>query len=260
MIEFTPADEGIVRDFLQIITLSEGHIIDPTILERCYIQSKKDLRRTLSTVQFWCQFGVGDTRGGAEWLNWHGKADDWVMSKDTFTESVKWRQETAAGLQVVLETTEDMSPELDLEDLLFPQEFQDLLIGSPTSMFKRYKSTFAALRGMEEFLDTMSFMDYTVDRQFTAYEIALVHKSSADDVQSEPILKYHPGQRFEVPQGGEFRLSPTIRILARKVLEDSLQHGGYNIPPISTEKITSQPLRDLVRPRPYTPPLFSVNL
>jgi len=251
-IEFTPADQGVVRDFLRIITLSQGHLIDPNVLERCYVESKKDLRKTLSTVQFWCQFGVGDTRGGAEWLNWHGKPDDWVMSKNTLTESVKWRQEAAAGLQVVLETTEDMSPDLDLEDLLFPQEFHDLLMGSPMSMFKRHKSTLAALRGLEEFLDTMSFMDCSVDQQFTAYEIESVHKASGDDVQGEPILRYHPGQRFEEPQGGEFRWSPGIRILARTVLDDKLQHGGYDIPPLSVEKITSQPLKDLVHPRTYT--------
>lgn len=253
-IEFTPANEGVVRDFLRIITLSQGHIIDPVILERYYIESKKDLRKTLLTVQFWCQFGVGDARGGAEWLNWNGQEDDWIMSKDTLTESVNWRQETAAGLEVILETAEDISPDLDLEDLVFPQHFHDLLTGSPTSMFKRHRSTYAALTGLETFLDAMSFMDCTVDQQFTAYEIDSVHNVSGDDVQGEPMLQYHPGQRFEEPQGGEFRWSPSIRVLARRVLEETLQDGGYTIPPLSPQSITSQPLKDLLHPRQYLIP------
>ena len=68
------------------------------------------------------------------------------------------------------------------------------------------------------------------------------------------MLRYHPGQRFEEPQGGEFRWSPSIRALASRVLEEKLQDGGYTIPPLSPERITSQPVKDLLHPRQYLIP------
>ena len=125
MIEFSAAEPEIVRDYLRLITLSQGHIIDPSLLERIYLENKRDLRHTVTQVQFWCQFGIGDTRAGADWINWGGKVSDWVISCGTYLDGVEWRQEAAAGEQVVLETIEENHPDLDIEDMIFPQEFPD---------------------------------------------------------------------------------------------------------------------------------------
>ena len=96
-----------------------------------------------------------------------------------------------------------------------------------------------------------------MDQQFTAYEITPYLKPSTDDVLSEPVLRSHPGRRYEKPQGGESRLAPAIRIIARNVLQEKLEGEGYRVQPLSTEKITSQPLKDLLHPRPYvTPSVF----
>ena len=65
-IEFLPPESSLVRDYLQLITLSQGHIIDPPVLEKLYLDNKLDFRKTLTELQFWCQFGVGDRRSGAE--------------------------------------------------------------------------------------------------------------------------------------------------------------------------------------------------
>jgi hypothetical protein len=251
VIEFGPADPTLVRDYLRLITLSQGHILEPNLLERIYLESKRDLRQTLTRIQFWCQFGVGDKRSGAEWIDWGGREEDLVVSNGTYTDNVEWRQESASGEHQVLETVEETVPDLDIEGLFFPRQYQDQLTNSPMSMFKRQKSTFAALKSISDFLETMSFLDYTTDRQFTAYEVAPFLKPTIDDVLGKPILRNHPGQRFENPQGGENRLSPGIRVLARRVLDENIQLGGYQISSISNEKIIGQPLNDLLNPQPY---------
>ena len=253
VIEFSAAEPEIVRDYLRLITLSQGHIVDPSLLERIYIENKRDLRKTVTQVQFWCQFGIGDTRSGADWINWGGKVSDWVVSRGTYLDGLEWRQEAAAGEQVVLEAIEEAHSDLDIEDMMFPREFPHKTISSQ-SIFERENSVFNALKGIAEFLDGMSFIDCTVDRQFTAYEVTPYLRPSPDDVLSEPVLRNHPGQRYEKPQGGESRLAPAIRIIARKALQEKLEGEGYRVPPLSTEKIISQPLKDLLHPRLYVTP------
>lgn len=239
-----------MRDYLQLITLSQGHIIDPSLLEKLYLENKLDFRKTLMDSQFWCQFGVGDRRSGAEWINWGGIPSDWVMSRDTLVDGVSWRQQVALGPDTVLQTLEEEIPDLDIEGMIFPHVFHDTLTNSPISIFKRQKCVFVALKGITDFLDTMSFLDFTVDRQFTAYEITPFVQPSADDVLSEPVLREHPGRKFELPQGGEFRWSPRIRTLAREVLNKSLEYGGYQIEAFSSEYMIRQPLKQQLHLRP----------
>ena len=248
-IEFLPPEPSLVRDYLRLITLSQGHIIDPPLLEKFYLENNLDFRKTLMELQFWCQFSVGDRRSGAEWINWGGIPSDWVISRDTFVDGVNWRHQVSLGPDTVLQTLEEEVPELDLEDMIFPTDFHDKLTGSPISMFKRQKCVFVALNGIAEFLDTMSCLDSTVDRQFTAYEITPFVQPSADDILSEQVLREHPGKRFELPQGGEVRWSPGIRTLSREVLDKSLEHGGYQVEPFSSEKMIRQPLKQQLHPR-----------
>lgn len=241
-IEFSAADPEIVLEYLRLITLSQGHIIDPTLLEQIYLKTKRDLRQTLAQVQFWCQFGVGDSRCGADWINWGGQESDWVMSRGTYTEGVEWRQEKEIGIEMVLETVEEVVPDLDIEGMIWPRDVRIQLTGS---ISERQKLSFVSLSEMAEYLDSMSFLDSSLDQQFTTYEIESFVKLSADDVMSKLILRQHPGRQFEKPQGGEPRWSPSARISARKVLEEKLIAGGYCIAPFSSETIIEQPLKNL---------------
>jgi hypothetical protein len=78
---------------------------------------------------------------------------------------------------------------------------------------------------------------------------------SPDDVLSEPVLRSHPGRRHEMPQGVERKWSPGIQYLSRVILKNALGREGYSVLPLTAEKLTSQPLKDYLYPRPYTPPL-----
>jgi hypothetical protein len=243
-IEFLPASEDLVRDYLRLITLCQGHLIDPTVLEATYLSLKRDLRQTLTTLQFWCQFGLGDARCGTDWLNWDGGPDSRVLSRDTLLQDTPWRQFRLLGRPAVLEEVES---ELDLEELFCPSYFEDVL-DSSTSMFRRNRKTVTALEGLEEYFATMSVMDFTVDGQFTAFEIPFREKVSQDDLFSDVLLREHLGRRFERPQGVERKLSPEMRILAHDVLKEKLLLGGFNIPPLSTDRILHSPLEHLLFP------------
>jgi len=250
-IEFKPAPSNVVREYLRIITLAQGHIIDPKILENIYIESKSDLRRTIMKVQFWCQFGVGDPRCGADWINWDGKKSDVVISNRTIQNGVEWRQETAFGNDVVLETMEDNLPELDLEEILVPKRIQHQLSSEELPSMGRHRTELGGVSAIQEFLETLSFLDFTVDQQFTAYEVMTYFPPEASEFSTGYILRSHPGQRFEVPEGVEIRLSPYIKALSRKLLEEKLRTMAYCISPLNTDEIVRQSLRDRVNPKRY---------
>lgn len=216
------------------------------------MESKRDLRQTLAKVQFWCQFSIGDSRQGAEWINWGGSPTDWVVSHGTYLDGVEWRQETAVGEETVLEILEQEN-EFDVDDLMMPLHFKDLPGVSPQSLMKRQKSVLRAIDHLARFLDTFSFLDCTVDRQFTAYEITPFVNPSPDDVLSDPVLRSHPGRRHERPQGVERRWSPGIQYMSRTILKNALGREGYSVLPLTTEKMTSQSLKDYLYPRPYAP-------
>jgi len=203
------------------------------------------------TLQFWCQLGIGDSRSGAEWINWGGSESDWVMSRGTYLDGVEWRQEAALGEESVLETVEIESPEVDVEDLMVPHHFQDVPDVSQRSMFKRQKSVFLAIHHIAQFLDSLSFLDCTVDCQFTSYEVTPFINYSPDDVVSEPLLRSHPGKRHEKPQGGEKRWSPGIQYMSRDVLKDALGREGYNIPSLTADEITGRFRKDWLNSRQY---------
>ena len=240
-----------VREYLQIVTLSQGHIIDPNLLERLYLESKRDLRQTLMKVQFWCQLSIGDSRSGAEWINWGGSELDWVMSRGTYLDGVEWRQEAGLGEESVLETVEIECPGVDVEDLMVPHHFEDAPDASQRSMFKRQKSVFLAIHHIAQFFDNLSFLDCTVDCQFTSYEVTPFINCSPDDVLSEPLLRSHPGKRHEKPQGGEKRWSPGIQYMSRDVLKDALEREGYNVPSLTADQITGQLRKDCLNSRQY---------
>lgn len=251
MIEFIPAtDQVLLQDYLSLIALSQGHILDSSQLYSLYLDAQRDLRKTIAQLQFWCQFGVGDSRSGAEWINWNGNESDCVMSRGTYIHGIEWRQHAAAGDHVVLETVESGAQDIDLEHMIFPKRIDDELATSQ-SMFKRGQSVYTAITEIEEFLDTLSVLDCTCDQQFTVYEVMPRVNPSSDDVLFEPILRDHPGRRFEQPQGVEIRWSASIRILVCKVLRNKLKEEGYVVPPLTTEEIYTQPTIDFVRSRRY---------
>ncbi|KAL5598694.1 hypothetical protein BROUX41_003393 [Berkeleyomyces rouxiae] len=55
-------------DALLLIAACEGHVLHRQAVEELWASRKGDLRAVLAELQFWCQFGVGDVKGGFDWL------------------------------------------------------------------------------------------------------------------------------------------------------------------------------------------------
>ncbi|KAK4097484.1 P-loop containing nucleoside triphosphate hydrolase protein [Parathielavia hyrcaniae] len=61
-----PRDLSIDR--LLLIAANEGHALSRQSVEQLYDSRRQDLRAAAMDLQYWCQIGVGDRRGGFDWF------------------------------------------------------------------------------------------------------------------------------------------------------------------------------------------------
>ncbi|KAI1338264.1 hypothetical protein F5Y15DRAFT_388216 [Xylariaceae sp. FL0016] len=65
---FTAPPKNAAVDLLLLIAANEGHALRRRPIEALYDARRHDLRASVTELNFWCQFGVGDLRGGFDWL------------------------------------------------------------------------------------------------------------------------------------------------------------------------------------------------
>ncbi|KZZ99616.1 telomere length regulation protein elg1 [Moelleriella libera RCEF 2490] len=65
---FSAVPMPLAVDVCVLIAANEGHALRRTAVEALYRSRGHDLRATLCDLNFWCQIGVGDRRGGFDWF------------------------------------------------------------------------------------------------------------------------------------------------------------------------------------------------
>ncbi|KAI1827449.1 hypothetical protein F4861DRAFT_492723 [Xylaria intraflava] len=55
-------------DMLLLIAANEGHALQRQAIEALYTSRGHDLRAAITELEYWCQIGVGDPRGGFDWF------------------------------------------------------------------------------------------------------------------------------------------------------------------------------------------------
>ncbi|KAM3477592.1 hypothetical protein MY8738_006351 [Beauveria namnaoensis] len=96
---FLPPPEPAAVDTCLLIAANEGHALKRNAVRSLYRCRDHDLRATITDLQFWCQIGVGDRRGGHDWfyLRWPKGIDVdqqghvvRVISEDTYQTGMGW--------------------------------------------------------------------------------------------------------------------------------------------------------------------------
>ncbi|PFH62288.1 hypothetical protein XA68_14283 [Ophiocordyceps unilateralis] len=65
---FTPPRANLAVDVCLLIAANEGHALERKAVESLYRSRGNDLRATISELNYWCQMGIGDRRGGSDWF------------------------------------------------------------------------------------------------------------------------------------------------------------------------------------------------
>ncbi|KAM0246813.1 hypothetical protein ACHAQJ_010086 [Trichoderma viride] len=96
---FSPALSGPAVDLCLLIAANEGHALQRSAVEALYSSRNNDLRATIAELNYWCQIGVGDRKGGFDWfyLRWPKGSDlddngdvVRVISEDTYQRGMGW--------------------------------------------------------------------------------------------------------------------------------------------------------------------------
>lgn len=96
---FAPPPTELAVDVSLLIAANEGHALERQAVESLYVSRGHDLRATIAELNYWCQIGVGDRRGGFDWffLRWprgidldENKDTVRVISENTYLKGMGW--------------------------------------------------------------------------------------------------------------------------------------------------------------------------
>ncbi|KAH7308025.1 hypothetical protein B0I35DRAFT_483319 [Stachybotrys elegans] len=96
---FSPPPTDLAVDACLLIAANEGHALQRSAVETLYESRGNDLRATITELNYWCQIGVGDRRGGFDWfyLRWPKGSDldengdvVRVISEGTYCRGMGW--------------------------------------------------------------------------------------------------------------------------------------------------------------------------
>ena len=65
---FAPPPVDLAVDLCLLVAANEGHALQRDAVEALYQSRGNDLRATITELNYWCQIGVGDRRGGFDWF------------------------------------------------------------------------------------------------------------------------------------------------------------------------------------------------
>ncbi|KAH8899074.1 P-loop containing nucleoside triphosphate hydrolase protein [Thozetella sp. PMI_491] len=99
IMRFSPPPVSLAVDRLLLIAANEGHALKRQPVEALYKSRHQDLRAATTDLNYWCQIGTGDRRGGFEWFypRWpkgvdldENKEVVRVVSEDTYQRGMNW--------------------------------------------------------------------------------------------------------------------------------------------------------------------------
>lgn len=99
VIRFVPTPIDLAADYMLLVAACEGHIIERGAVKTLYEGRNMDLRASLTDLNFWCQFAVGDLKSGLDWFypRWRPGSDIdangetiRVISENTYEAGMGW--------------------------------------------------------------------------------------------------------------------------------------------------------------------------
>ncbi|KAI0392962.1 hypothetical protein F5Y17DRAFT_434444 [Xylariaceae sp. FL0594] len=243
---FSSPPTDLAVDLLLLIAANEGHALGRHAVETLYQSRGHDLRASITELNYWCQMGVGDLRGGFDWFfpRWPKGSDVdgegqtiRVVSQDTYRAGMGWlnrdlpcatppSQSTIPGLhqQVWQHWGLDMSDPYEVGD-------QSGWAQKATDRASSRAEHLALLQSVESFADSMSDSDIC-GSFFSSWSNHIpldathpgLHMSTLDDFTiGNKLLEVTPLHRYD---STSTEVSTSLRLLAQAELLDTTSSAG----------------------------------
>ncbi|EME47652.1 hypothetical protein DOTSEDRAFT_166880 [Dothistroma septosporum NZE10] len=128
ILRFTQPPVDLATDYMLLLAAAEGHLLERPAVNSLYQYHHCDLRASISELDYWCQMGIGDPRGGLSWIyqRWPPGSDVdergrrlRVVSEGTYRLSMGQSQSSSAEGCLSFESAEEPpSSVFDWEQLL----------------------------------------------------------------------------------------------------------------------------------------------
>ena len=204
ILRFATPPTDLATDYLLLVAASEGHLLSRESVQSLYEVKGSDLRASLAELNFYCQMGIGDSKGGLEWMLLD-KPDQIldireplrVISEDTYSSGMGWlggedaSSQTYQTLNEVIELSAEVWDgwhiDLGATDLLDPTtKFQD----SSSTRQDRWHS----LRGLDESCEAFSAADI-LPASVVRHDLSLELDTSLPALNDQTRYNYTEGRK-----------------------------------------------------------------
>ncbi|OBT90686.1 hypothetical protein VE02_00553 [Pseudogymnoascus sp. 03VT05] len=241
IIRFAAPPVDLAVDYMLLVAANEGHALKRPAVTALYKAQKFDLRATMTDLEFWCQIGVGDQRGGFDWFyprlpagidkDTHGNTVR-VVSEDTYRNGMGWLGRDSlcdpSGIndieeEIIKQTWDGW--ELDAGDWHTTLDLGSYASKSvELSKWKRLK----ALQSYDVFTDAMSSADLCASGTLNSSNYILLD-TTYPPIGAKSLVDLPIGSAFLAatplsPPPLSLVLSGTLKSLARSYASNSLAH------------------------------------
>ncbi|KAI7645955.1 hypothetical protein KC318_g19687, partial [Hortaea werneckii] len=211
ILRFTPPPLDLSADLLLLIAAAEGHLLKRKAVHTLLDAKDQDLRASLMELDFWCQMGIGDPRGGLSWLY-----QRWPPGSDVDAQGHKLRvvsnytYQEGMGLAPQIGVTEEDQllwawREHGIEPFALPgRELSHVEGCSQLSSPPTEKRTFNVLKSLDFFADADEAIDYSGLSMELSVEIACTMAKASQALSPDE-------KQFECFSPDLETLSPALR-------------------------------------------------
>lgn len=265
-----PTDPAI--DLLLLIAANEGHALKREAVESLYESRQHDLRASITELNYWCQIGVGDVKGGFDWLykRWPKGTDldkegnrIRVVSSDTYQTGMGWLGRDAVVEPSVNRTVEEEILEqtweswnLDTSDFQVLSDQMSWAHKASSSNCSR-EERLASLSVADNFFDLMSIADVSSLGAYSGHNGVAVDatlpdlapKSRDDFIIGRQLVDAQPLTKYKTTG---LQITSNLRSLARAQLQPKGKAKAKAEPVNETTAIIK--IHDSFENPPYTVP------